>query len=143
MSCKTSTIVISFPEEMELGAGTQSELHDVVAHLCCEWERKNPGKVMWPFQVGFPDHESTAGQYHITVASRDDIHRTRPADSSPKKPVFVLRYDGKHAAHDDKNTAQEDMASLLDTMIPGQTATVRCVEMSEQELNAMPDFEGW
>lgn len=142
-NCFASHIVLSFPTEMPLDAAFQRNLNDLVLDLCRDWEQKNPGKVMWPFQVGFPDEQND--RYQVVVMHRDDIHRTRRQEDpdAPRIRTYVVRHDGRWVVHSGVQEAVDEAAGLLKSCLPGEQVVVKCVEMTQGAYDAMEEFTGW
>lgn len=46
-------IEINFPEPVELTDKQQRRLDEIAGELCKAWQAAHPGRVMWPFGVGF------------------------------------------------------------------------------------------
>lgn len=52
MTCKITSIEVTFPEPVTLSDDDQRYLLDAVMKMTDRYEVENPGRVMWPFGVG-------------------------------------------------------------------------------------------
>lgn len=97
-------IELNFPEPVELTQQHQRRLDEIAGELCKTWQEAHPGRVMWPFGVGFKitfmpltrEQEETRG-----IEFDDDtfeIECTERADY--KWPCAKCRFEqGDHKDH--------------------------------------------
>ena len=57
--------------------------------------------------------------------------------------VTTIRMDGTWCAFDRSMDALDDVKAFLSDATPGETLVIEMTEMSQEEIDNMPEFTGW